>query len=161
MPYQAGVSRTSADRTRTTDREGAVTMEDNSHAGQGPVLLDIGGEVGALILTMPAALAGQEIEIRPLSKENSAPKAHHRHAHDHAHSHADDHDHDHDHDYDHGHLIHVGVVGRPIAGEVVHSAVFSALAEGQYELYVRPDGPVMLTQTVRGGEVTMADWPTS
>lgn len=130
-------------------------MEDNSHAGQGPVLLDIGGEVGALILTMPAALAGQEIEIRPLSKDDSAPEADHGHAHDHAHSHAAGHGHEHG----HGHLIHVGVVGRPIAGEVVHSAVFSALAEGQYELYVRPDGPVMLTQTVRGGEVTMADWP--
>ena len=41
--------------------------EDNSHAGQGPVMLDIGGDIGAVILTMPAALKGQEIEARPIA----------------------------------------------------------------------------------------------
>jgi hypothetical protein len=105
-------------------------VEDHSHAGQGPVLLDIGGDVGALILTMPPSLAGREIEIRPTLPTETD-----------------------------GHLIHVGVLARPIAGELVHSAVFGELAQGRYELYLRPDGPVMLTETVRGGEVTLADWP--
>lgn len=132
-------------------------MEDNSHAGQGAVLLDIGGDVGALILTMPAALAGEEIEIRPLAARDSAPA--HAHSEAHSESHSGAHSHGHSHGEAHNHLVHVGVVGRPIAGELIHSAVFSALPEGQYELYVRPDGPVMLTETVRGGEVTMADWP--
>ena len=146
----------------------ALTVEDNRHAGQGPVLLDIGGDVGALILTMPAALAGEEIEIRPVAAGDSASgdtapvHCHddgHRHEHDNKRRHEHDNEDSHEHSHEHGHLIHVGVVGRPIAGEVVHSAVFSELAAGRYELYVRPDGPVMLTETIRGGEVTMADWP--
>jgi hypothetical protein len=40
-------------------------MTENPYAGQGPVLLDIGGRIGALVVDMPAALAGVEIEIRP------------------------------------------------------------------------------------------------
>ncbi|MGH8859912.1 MAG: phospholipase [Jatrophihabitantaceae bacterium] len=39
--------------------------EDNSHAGQGAVLLDIGGDVGALIVQMPPALVGVEVEACP------------------------------------------------------------------------------------------------
>jgi hypothetical protein len=39
--------------------------EDNGHAGQGPVVLDIGGEVGAIVVTMPACLAGREVAIAP------------------------------------------------------------------------------------------------
>jgi hypothetical protein len=142
------------------------SVEDNSHAGQGPVLLDIGGDVGALIVSMPQLLAGEEIEIRPLSPSRSAQRhdhAGHDHAgHDHAgHDHAG-HDHaGHDHaGHDHAaHLEHVGVVGRPVDGRVVYSAVFGAVAAGEYELYVRPDGPVQLTVTVNGGEVAFADWP--
>ena len=38
----------------------------NAFAGQGAVLLDIGGDIGALIVDMPEALAGVEIEIRPV-----------------------------------------------------------------------------------------------
>lgn len=39
---------------------------ENPHAGQGPVLLEIGEDVGALVLTAPATLEGTEIEIRAL-----------------------------------------------------------------------------------------------
>ena len=38
----------------------------NAHAGQGPVLLDIGGDIGALVLRMPAGLVGSEVEARPV-----------------------------------------------------------------------------------------------
>jgi hypothetical protein len=34
-------------------------------SGPGQVLLDIGGDVGALIITAPAELAGAEIEVSP------------------------------------------------------------------------------------------------
>jgi hypothetical protein len=34
-------------------------------SGPGRVLLDIGGDVGALIITAPAELAGTEIEVSP------------------------------------------------------------------------------------------------
>ena len=37
---------------------------ENPHAGQGPVVLDIGGDVGALVVAMPETMAGVEIEIR-------------------------------------------------------------------------------------------------
>jgi hypothetical protein len=39
---------------------------ENPHAGQGAVLLDIGDAVGALVLDMPDALVGVEIEARPV-----------------------------------------------------------------------------------------------
>jgi hypothetical protein len=117
--------------------------EDNSHAGQGAVLLDIGDDIGALVVRMPSELLGEEIEIRP---RGAAP-----HSHDHAHDHA----------HDHPHFPHVAVVNRPSdgrAGAPVASAVFGELDEGEYELYVRPDGPVRLTATIGGGEVTYATW---
>jgi hypothetical protein len=101
----------------------------NAHAGQGPVLLDIGGDIGALMLRMPAELAGSEVEARPTE-------------------HADD----------WSHLPHVGVLARP-GGRLSHSAVFGELPEGRYELYLRPAGAVALTVQIRGGEVTEADWP--
>ena len=54
-------------------------MEDNSHAGQGAVLLDIGGDVGALVVLMPARTPDRvEIEARP---------AGHSHGHSHGHGH--------------------------------------------------------------------------
>jgi hypothetical protein len=40
--------------------------EENPWAGQGSVLLDIGGDVGALVVEMPAELVGTEVEIRPV-----------------------------------------------------------------------------------------------
>jgi hypothetical protein len=122
-------------------------MEDNSHAGQGSVLLDIGGSVGALVVTMPPTLVGDEIEIRPVGSP--------AHSHEHPHGHGHDHHHDH-------HLEHVAVVNRPRDGRngpPVPSVVFGELEEGSYELYVRPDGPVRLAATVRGAEVTFASWP--
>src|SRR3954470_12572930 len=36
---------------------------ENAWAGQGAVLLDIGGDVGALVVTMPASTIGEEVEI--------------------------------------------------------------------------------------------------
>jgi hypothetical protein len=41
----------------------------------------------------------------------------------------------------------------------VHSLVFPELAQGAYELYRKPDGPVELTVSVVGAEVTEARWP--
>lgn len=102
----------------------------NAHAGQGPVLLDIGEDIGALVLTMPAELAGSEVEARPVAR---MPAGHH--------------------------LPHVGVLARSMAGRVSYSAVFGELAQGTYELYLRPAGPVALTVRVNGGEVTEAGWP--
>ena len=54
---------------------GVMTVADakeNPYAGQGPVLLDIGGDVGALVVTMPARLDGVEVEIRAVGDEAGA-----------------------------------------------------------------------------------------
>ncbi|MBV9823914.1 MAG: hypothetical protein JO144_16920 [Actinobacteria bacterium] len=107
-------------------------MEDNSHAGQGPVVLDIGGDIGALVVSMPAALSGAEVEARPVAGEALG-------------SYAD-------------HLPHVAVLARP-GSPVRHVAVFAELRAGEYELHLRPDHPVRLTAVVRGGEVSTAAWP--
>ncbi len=53
----------------------------------------------------------------------------------------------------------MAVVARPAPSGIVHSLVFPELTAGSYDLYQRPAGPVELTVTVRGGEVTLADWP--
>ncbi len=110
--------------------------EDHSHAGQGPVLLDIGGDIGALILTMPAALVGAEVEARPIA--GTAFDSYSAHP--------------------GSHLPHVAVLARP-GSPIGHSAVFAELQDGEYELYLRPDQPPQLTAAVRGGEVSTATWP--
>ena len=46
----------------------ATPQVENPYAGQGAVLLDIGGDVGALVVTMPASMVGVEVEIRPLGR---------------------------------------------------------------------------------------------
>ena len=143
--------------------------EDNSYAGQGAVLLDIGGDVGALVVVMPESMEGIEVEIRPVGAGDIAvakaepahethDHAHETHDHDHAH---ETHDHDHDHEtHDHASpWPHVAVVARPAPAGIVYSLVYPQLTAGSYELYVRPHEPVELTVEVTGGYVTEAVWP--
>jgi len=105
-------------------------------------MLDIGRDIGAVIVTMPDSLKGQEIEARPIAGPAliAAPV----HSHDGS---------------EHHHFVHVGVVERPSPSGLSCTAVFSELVEGSYELYVRPDGPTALTVAVVGGEVSSATWP--
>ena len=102
---------------------------ENPHAGQGSVLLDIGGDIGALIVTMPESMLGEEIEVAAAHE----PAGHHR--------------------------PHVAVVPRPVAGGTVPSLVFSELVEGSYALVPKGTDDVHLTVAVHGGEVTAAVWP--
>lgn len=157
-----------------------MPSKENPHAGQGPVVLDIGGDIGALIVAMPAEMQDLEVEIIPSGTDtrpsHSKAVTHqdagaHRHDHDGPGPHVHHHHHDEDaapvsHDDAHGHTHgagappHVAVVARPLPdGSVVHSLVFGELSQGSYDLYVRPDGPVRLTAAVVGGEITQAVWP--
>jgi hypothetical protein len=107
---------------------------ENPHAGQGPVLLDIGDDVGALVVFAPPDLAGREIEIRTrptglTPEEARAPQ-------------------------------HVSVLPREGADSTRYAAVFGAIRAGDYELALRPEGPVQLVLTVPGSRVTEAIWPT-
>jgi hypothetical protein len=54
------------------DRHPAHHVEDLSYAGQGAVLVNIGEDVGALVVHMPADMAGEEIEIRPAAEDRAA-----------------------------------------------------------------------------------------
>ena len=122
---------------------------ENPFAGQGSVLLDIGDDVGALVVTMPAGMVGVEVEIRPVGAAMRAV----------GHGHSHDHDHTHDHDHAGGHHPHVAVVPRPVKDGVVPSLVFPELVEGRYELYVKETDDVELTVAITGGEVTSTEWP--
>ncbi|SDJ06355.1 hypothetical protein SAMN05444157_1542 [Frankineae bacterium MT45] len=104
---------------------------ENPYAGQGAVMLDIGGEIGALVISMPAELEGVEIEIRP-----AAGSTLHWH-----------------------HLPHVAVVLRPTPRGPRPSAVFPELPSGEYEAYERGQaGRGLLPVTVVGAEVTYRQW---
>ena len=48
----------------TLSPERAANLAENPYAGQGSVLLDIGGDVGAVILHLPGAWEGAEVEYR-------------------------------------------------------------------------------------------------
>ena len=104
-------------------------MEDNTHAGQGPVVLDIGGDIGALVVSMPSDMEGIEIEVSPAGARPA------------------------------GHVPHVAVVGRPTASGVRYSAVFPALRQGDYDLNERHRLEVALTVTIEGANVATAHWP--
>jgi hypothetical protein len=135
---------------------------ENPHAGQGMVMLDIGGDVGALVVTMPDRTLGTEVEIRPVGVVS-----HHSHGHsvadpthDHVHDAAHEHQHDHGRSAGGAHLAHVAVVARPVGDGMVPSLVFPELREGGYDLFEkgRPEA-VTLSVEVEGGRVTYADWP--
>jgi hypothetical protein len=116
---------------------------ENPHAGQGSVLLDIGGDVGALVVAMPPSMVGAEIEIE-------AANGGHQHGHQHEHGHQ----------HGHGHRPHVAVVDRPLGGSTAPSLVFGELHEGSYELFDKGGHEVLLRAAVKGGQVTFLDWPT-
>ena len=111
----------------------APTAAENPFAGQGSVLLDIGDEVGAVVVAMPAEMEGVEVEIRP-DGTTSTPTGH-------------------------AHHPHVAVVNRPVEGGQLPSLVFPEVREGTYGLYLKGTDVRRLTVTVAGGEVTSAEWP--
>ena len=118
-------------------------MSENPFAGQGAVMLDIGGDVGALVVTMPSSMVGAEIEIAPTGEVR--------------HGHRPGHEHDHGHG--HGHRPHVAVVDRPVTAGSLPSLVFPELVEGSYELFDKGAHHVLLTAEISGGQVTFLEWP--
>ena len=103
---------------------------ENPHAGQGSVLLDIGGDVGALVVVAPESMLGREVEIAPDGEV-----------------------------FDAVHRPHVAVVRRPVPGGEVASLVFPDLTAGRYALAEKGTTDVRLRVDVRGGEVTSTEWP--
>ena len=130
-------------------------MSENPHAGQGSVLLDIGGDVGALVVAMPPSMVGTEIEIAPVGGH---PRGHRRGP-DHGHGHHHGHGRGQGHDHAQSHRPHVAVVDRPVTDGTVPSLVFPELVEGSYELFDKGGDTVLLTARITGGQVTFSEWP--
>lgn len=106
---------------------------ENPFAGQGAVMLDIGGDIGALVVEMPPGLVGVEIEIRPAGATLGASA--------------------------HTHYPHVAVVERPSPGGPLPSLVFGELRAGTYHLHDKGADEVLATATVSGNAVTEMAWP--
>ena len=131
---------------------------ENPHAGQGMVVLDIGGDIGALVVMAPSAMAGVEIEICPAGARDEPPDDgrgwwqgdwhSHAHSHEHGHTHANA-----------PAWPHVAVVGRPIGDRTSYAAVYPGLRSGEYELWQRPNEASALTVSVVGATITTVDWP--
>jgi hypothetical protein len=133
-------------------------------AGTGPVVLDIGAEIGALVVWAPPELAGAEVEICPAGRRSERPDegrgwwdGEWRHNHDHPTDHRIA-------AVDaasglHSAWPHVAVLARPTPAGLKHAAVFPGLRAGPYELWLRPDLPTAVTAAVRGGEVVSVRWP--
>ncbi len=119
-------------------------------------MLDIGGDVGAVVLHLPASLEGAEVEIEAV--DGTSGHAHDGgHLHDHPHSQGHEHGDDPTHTHDRPHRPHVAVVGRPVGDHMDYSAVFPTLTEGSYALFVPGAASPVLVE-VRGGEVSETDW---
>jgi hypothetical protein len=115
--------------------ERAANLAENPYAGQGSVLLDIGGDVGAVVLHLPAAYEGAEVAYR---RDGEALAAHH-HAHPHTHA------------------PHVAVVGRPVGDRIAYTAVLPELVAGRYVLTLSDE--TELPVDVTGGAVAELRWP--
>ena len=112
----------------------------------GTVVLDIGGDVGALILLTPESLSGAEIEISPLSEgaldvfQRDHPHEHTEHAHHH-----------------HPDRTHVEVLPRRMPSGIRYAAVYPGLVGGTYQLWNVDGTPADVVHVV-GGEVIQIDW---
>ena len=96
--------------------------ERSAHARQAAVVLDIGGDVGALVLYTGAEDDEAEIDISP-GTDPAAPRSHNQ------------------------------VHPRRAPAGVVYSAVYPALAAGEYTLW-RDEHTPEATITISGGQIT-------
>jgi hypothetical protein len=107
-----------------------VTEHTHGPTGPGTVIMELGADIGALILYTPADLDGAEIEIsRPADPADPAARR-----------------------------THSQVRQRPVAGVTRYAAVYSSLPAGQYTIWRDEDRPAA-TVTVTGGQITSCRWP--
>lgn len=140
-----------------------MTSTENPHAGHGMVVLDIGGDIGALVVAAPATLSGVELEICPAGRRGQQPdeggdwwQGEWRSTHEHT-SQPHQHEH-HEHHEHHGPAWpHVAILPRPAPSGAPHAAVFPGLRTGRYEVWQRPDGPTALIVDVIGAQVVTAE----
>lgn len=126
-------------------------MTEQSQLGpsyDGTVMLDIGGEIGALIIHTGADLALAEIEVSRTDGTPPLPPGYgleHTHADGHTHAHADP------------TRTHVAVRERRGPSGVRFAAIYPGLREGDYTVWGL-DGSARDSVTVRGGHVAELHW---
>ncbi len=113
-------------------------------------MLDIGGDIGALVLMTGPDLLLAEIEI---SRVDGQPPLAEGYGHSHAHTHADGTMHSHGDPT----RTHVAVRERRGPTGVQYAAIYPGLWTGDYTLW-GTDGEPRDTVTVIGGEVAQLDW---
>jgi hypothetical protein len=113
--------------------EGAAAGHAAAHAtgatGAGSVILELGGDIGVLVLHAPARLHGTEIEIS--SESGSGP---------------------------HERRTHSLVRERVTASGTSYAAVYPAVPAGRYTIWA-DDGVPAGTVVISGGEVASFRWP--
>jgi hypothetical protein len=97
--------------------------------GPGSVILELGGDIGVLVLHAPARLHGTEIEISPES--GSGP---------------------------HGRRTHSLIRERVTASGTSYAAVYPSVPAGRYTIWADDDVPAG-TVVISGGEVASFRWP--
>jgi hypothetical protein len=108
----------------------AVSELHNATAGQGPVMVDVDGDTGALVLLAPSWMAGWEIEISPVADDGTP-----------------------------GPRQHVAVLARRTGNQIVYAAVYPSLTAGRWQLWSPDHGGPVLAVDVPGGRVVQAWWP--
>jgi hypothetical protein len=111
-------------------KERSMTEGTAGPTGPGTVLLDLGADIGALILYTPAEMDGVEIEI---SRDDEPGGAH-------------------------THRTHSQVRQRPMPSATKYAAVYPGLTEGQYTIWRDADSPAG-TVVITGGQITNYHWP--
>jgi hypothetical protein len=107
-------------------------------------VLDIGGDIGALILYTDAAYNGREIEVSPIDEP------------DHRHEHDDEHDDEHE----HHHRTHTAIHERRSGGQVTYAGIYVELKAGSYRIWT--DDPSLPDRVmIIGGQVAEVDWRTT
>jgi hypothetical protein len=119
----------------------------------GTVMLDIGGDRGALILMTPPELLLAEIEVSLVGDEQAAEPLP-AHEHDHGHGHGEGHVHSHA----HPHRTHVAVRERRGPSGIRYAAIYPSLVEGEYTVWDLDGARAHTTVRIVGGEVTQTDW---
>jgi hypothetical protein len=126
-------------------------------------VLDIGGDIGALILYTDAAYNGREIEVSPIDEldqgQGDAPRHEHGPASAHERGHRHEGDPGHPHDNQRGHRTHTAIHERRSGGQVTYAGIYVELKAGTYRIWT--DDPSLPDRvTIIGGQVAEVDWRT-
>lgn len=104
---------------------------DTRQAGPASLARNLAGEVGTLVVVMPATLVGAEIEVERVASGT----------------------------LDGRHVAHGLVLNRPMNGTRAPTVVFPDLPEGDYELSERRNGLTRMRARVVARGVSRLNWP--